>query len=130
MHGYQIIGELTERSEGVWQPSAGSIYPRLAKLEGEGLVESIERASKKVYSLTDTGRAALAELPEDRRTPWAEVSDTMGADVVELWQVFKSLAEAMKQVTRSGTDTQVDSARQVLVDARRSIYRILSEDPG
>jgi DNA-binding PadR family transcriptional regulator len=130
MHGYQIIQELTERSEGVWQPSAGSIYPRLAKLEAEGLVESSERAAKKVYSLTEAGLAAVAEVPEDRRTPWKDVSGTVGQDVHDLWNAFRSTAEALKQVSKNGTAEQVAAAQQVLSDARRNIYRILAEDPA
>ena len=58
MHGYQIIQELSTRSGGVWNPSAGSIYPTLQQLADEGLVDSEESAGKKVYHLTDAGRAA------------------------------------------------------------------------
>ena len=130
MHGYQIIQELTERSEGVWQPSAGSIYPRLAKLEVEGLVESSERSAKKVYSLTESGLVAVAEVPEDRRTPWKDVSGTVDQDVHDLWNAFRSTAEALKQVTKNGTPEQVAAAQEVLSEARRNIYRILAEDPA
>ena len=38
MHGYEIIGELSERTDGLWRPSPGSIYPTLQLLEDEGLV--------------------------------------------------------------------------------------------
>ena len=105
MHGYQIIQELTERSEGVWQPSAGSIYPRLAKLEVEGLVESSERAAKKVYSLTESGLVAVGEVPEDRRTPWKDVSGTVDQDVHDLWNdvpLHRRGAEAGDEERHSG----------------------------
>ena len=32
MNGYQIIGEISERSDGVWRPSPGSVYPALQQL--------------------------------------------------------------------------------------------------
>src|SRR6476619_4271185 len=48
MHGYQIIQEVQERSNGAWQPSPGSIYPRLQALQEEGLVSQLERSGKKV----------------------------------------------------------------------------------
>src|SRR6185295_6938034 len=41
-NGYQVIGEIAERSGGVWRPSPGSIYPTLAQLEDEGLVRAAE----------------------------------------------------------------------------------------
>jgi len=59
MHGYQIIQEVQERSNGMWQPSPGSIYPKLQALQEEGLVEQLERSGKKVFGLTDAGRTAL-----------------------------------------------------------------------
>ena len=60
MHGYEIIGELSERTEGLWRPSPGSIYPTLQLLEDEGLVtaQSEEGGGKRRYSLTDDGRGS------------------------------------------------------------------------
>src|SRR6516225_5725582 len=49
MHGYQIIQEVQERSNGMWQPSPGSIYPKLQALQEEGLVSQAERSGKKVF---------------------------------------------------------------------------------
>ncbi len=43
MHGYQVIQELSERTEGVWRPSPGSVYPTLQQLEDEELVEPTSR---------------------------------------------------------------------------------------
>ena len=107
----------------------GSIYPRLGKLEHEGLIEAQERSSKKVFSLTEAGLAALGEVPEDKRTPWKDVSDTVRTDVMDMWQVFRSTADALKQVSRTGGAAQVEAATTLLTDTRRSLYRILSEDP-
>ena len=54
MHGYQIILALFEaRSNGMWKPSPGSVYPTLQVLADEGLVTAVESAGKKTYSLTD-----------------------------------------------------------------------------
>ena len=73
MHGYQIIQELSTRSGGVWNPSAGSIYPTLQQLADEGLVDSEESAGKKVYHLTDAGRAAVDDLGAES-APWEEAA--------------------------------------------------------
>src|SRR5437667_331993 len=69
MHGYQVIQELTERSGGMWRPSPGSIYPTLQQLEDEGLVRSSESDGRRVYQLTDTGRAEVERRGEEP-PPW------------------------------------------------------------
>ncbi|GAA2946845.1 helix-turn-helix transcriptional regulator [Kitasatospora cinereorecta] len=59
-HGYEVIRILEERFQGLYAPSAGTVYPRLAKLEAEGLVTHATEGGRKVYSITDAGRAELA----------------------------------------------------------------------
>jgi DNA-binding PadR family transcriptional regulator len=61
MHGYEMMKALEEKSGGVYVPSAGSIYPTLQMLEDRGLVTVAESDGKKVYSITDAGRAFLNE---------------------------------------------------------------------
>jgi DNA-binding PadR family transcriptional regulator len=63
MHGYELIQALGDRFGGTYVPSAGTIYPRLAKLEEEGLVTKVADGRKTVYEITDAG---LAELNERR----------------------------------------------------------------
>src|SRR5437764_11349043 len=67
-HGYEVISLLEDRFLGLYAPSAGTVYPRLARLETEGLVEHREADGRKVYSLTDAGRAELARQEEALRT--------------------------------------------------------------
>ena len=62
-HGYELMQALSDRFGGTYSPSAGTIYPRLAKLEDEGLVTKTMDGRKTVYSITDAGRTEL----EDRR---------------------------------------------------------------
>ena len=57
MHGYEVMTELAERSGGVWRPSPGSVYPTLQQLEDEDLVRSEEIDQKRIFRLTDAGRA-------------------------------------------------------------------------
>ncbi|GGY78415.1 PadR family transcriptional regulator [Streptomyces nitrosporeus] len=59
-HGYEVIRLLEERFHGLYAPSAGTVYPRLAKLEAEGLVTHATEGGRKVYSITDAGREELA----------------------------------------------------------------------
>ena len=63
MHGYEVITELEAQSGGRWRPSAGSVYPTLQQLSDEGLVTSEEIDRRRVYALTDEGKAAAAAGP-------------------------------------------------------------------
>src|SRR6266550_2095196 len=69
-NGYQIMQEVEERSGGVWRPSPGSVYPALAQLEDEGLIGSEESDGRKVFVLTDAGRALLEERDPSKPAPW------------------------------------------------------------
>src|SRR5262249_56649222 len=74
-HGYEIIRELQERSGGMWHPSPGSIYPTLQMLEEQGLLSSEEGDRKRVYSITEEGRAHLEERrAKSGEAPWDVVS--------------------------------------------------------
>ena len=59
-HGYEVIQDLEQRFGGLYIPSAGTVYPRLAKLEEEGLVERSDEGRKATYRITDAGRAEVA----------------------------------------------------------------------
>src|SRR5215204_4698819 len=59
-NGYGLIQEIERRSDGVWRPSPGSVYPALQLLEDEGLVRPAADG-RKLFELTDEGRAHVAE---------------------------------------------------------------------
>ncbi|WP_026075530.1 PadR family transcriptional regulator [Cellulomonas massiliensis] len=64
-HGYELITALTDRFGGTYRPSPGTIYPRLARLEDEGLVTRSDEGRKATYALTEAGRAELAARQGD-----------------------------------------------------------------
>ena len=66
-HGYEMIKELETQAGGFYTPSAGTIYPTLQLLEDRGWVTSQTVEGKKVFTLTDTGRAALAEHQQQQQ---------------------------------------------------------------
>ncbi|WP_390623369.1 PadR family transcriptional regulator [Subtercola endophyticus] len=76
-HGYELIQELSTRFGGTYSPSAGTIYPRLAKLEDEGLVTKSTDGRKTVYSITDAGRAELDARQDDLDSIENNVSDSL-----------------------------------------------------
>jgi DNA-binding PadR family transcriptional regulator len=61
MHGYEVMKALEEHTSGCYRPSPGTVYPTLQWLEDEGLVAGKEVEGKKVYEITDAGRAFLDE---------------------------------------------------------------------
>ena len=125
MHGYQIIQELTERTGGVWRPSPGSVYPTLQQLQDEDLVrESASESGKRVYELTDTGREQASSSP----APWSAVAGEDEDALVALHDLAHQVIAATRQVAHAGSATQLAEAQTVLREARRSLYRILSED--
>ncbi|MEV5831743.1 PadR family transcriptional regulator [Spirillospora sp. NPDC052242] len=126
MHGYEMIQELDERTGGVWRPSPGSVYPTLQMLEDEGLVTSREDGGKRLFELTDTGRA---EVAKQTTAPWEEVTDAAGENVLRGREAVGQLMGALQQVMAVGSETQKARALDVVNDARRRIYGILADDP-
>lgn len=126
MHGYQIIHEIEERSGGSWKPSAGSVYPTLQLLADEGLISAEESNGRKIYSLTDEGREAVADT--DTSAPWDTTGSAAGHRHGALPKAGIELAQAAAQVSRTGSPEQITEAVTVLDDARRRLYSILAQD--
>ncbi|MCU1509674.1 MAG: PadR family transcriptional regulator [Glaciihabitans sp.] len=144
-HGYELIQELANSFGGTYVPSAGTIYPRLAKLEDEGLVTKSAEGRKTVYSITDAGRAEL----EARRSELDGIEDELTDSVRRLAdEVRTSVHSAMKtlradlasatrdarqEAKRAGgawradiTETRVESRRQ-LQDAEAALSEFRSQ---
>ena len=124
MHGYEVITELEAQSGGRWRPSAGSVYPTLQQLSDEGLVTSEEIDGRRVYTLTDEGKAAAAAGP---RSPWADSDRGRGNDVRHL---ARQVAEAAMQVQRVGSPNAAIAAQVILLDTRAKLYGLLAGDSG
>ena len=84
-HGYEVIQDLETRFGGLYTPSAGTVYPRLAKLEEEGLVERTDEGRKATYRITEAG---LTEVRARHR----EVEDLQA----DLDQSVRRLAEQVR----------------------------------
>jgi DNA-binding PadR family transcriptional regulator len=76
-HGYDLMQALTERTGGTYSPSAGTIYPRLAKLEDEGLVTKTVDGRKTIYEITDAGRDELSARRHDLDGIQAGLADSI-----------------------------------------------------
>ncbi|MEV8591353.1 PadR family transcriptional regulator [Streptomyces sp. NPDC051180] len=126
MHGYEMIREIGERSDGAWKPSPGSVYPTLQMLEDEGLITSASEGGKKLFTLTDTGRAEAEEGPD---APWEEAGRGVDWEAVnEIRQAGFGLMEAFGQVWKTGTPEQRQKAVGVINEARKKLYLILADE--
>src|SRR5499426_1963404 len=63
-HGYEIIKVLEDKTAGWYSPSPGIVYPTLTYLEEAGYVTAQSEGAKKLYTITDEGRAYLDENRE------------------------------------------------------------------
>ena len=124
-HGYEMIKEIEERSDGYWKPSAGSIYPTLQLLEDEGLIEGTESEGKRRFSLTEAGREAVAA--REGSLPWEEVRSGAPPQFVELGRSVHQLRAAITQAFHAADEDQRSRIRELLDTTRRDIYAILSE---
>ncbi|WP_315097189.1 PadR family transcriptional regulator [uncultured Cellulomonas sp.] len=78
-HGYELITALSDRFGGTYRPSAGTVYPRLARLEEEGLVLRVDEERKSTYALTEAGFAEL----DARRGDLAHLEEGIAESVRE-----------------------------------------------
>jgi DNA-binding PadR family transcriptional regulator len=128
-HGYEVIRLLEERFHGMYAPSAGTVYPRLAKLEQEGLVEHTVEGGRKVYRITDAGReeltargAELDELEAEIHDSVSLLADQIREDVRDSARDLREeMARAAREARQGGTSARTarEEARQVKVEARR-----------
>ncbi|MFE5869668.1 helix-turn-helix transcriptional regulator [Streptomyces roseifaciens] len=124
-HGYEIIRLLEERFQGLYAPSAGTVYPRLAKLEAEGLIAHTTEGGRKVYAITAAGRAELAGRQGELAELELEIRESVAALAADIREDVRGAAgdlrrqvrEAARQ-SRAATDSpSFDSAKE---DFRRA----------
>ncbi|WP_424357331.1 PadR family transcriptional regulator [Methanocella sp. MCL-LM] len=81
-HGYEIIQEIEKKTHKGWTPSPGSVYPALEALEKKGYVQCEEMDRKKVYTITEKGKAALEQIHAKRRQ-WLQELEAFFGDILE-----------------------------------------------
>ena len=129
--GYGLMEEIEHRSGGAWRPSPGSVYPTLAQLEDEGFVRAEEGEGRTPFTLTDAGKAYVAENREQLGEPWADLAEGIGEERLELRGLVGQIGAATFQVAAAGDKAQVTRAKDLLSETRRGLYRILADDePG
>jgi DNA-binding PadR family transcriptional regulator len=126
MHGYEVMQQLESRSGGIWRPSPGSVYPTLQLLEDQGLIRSEEVEGRRVFSLTDEGKAEAATITQ-QGSPWAAAESGPAGARFRLRAAAMQLMAAVRQVGAAGSPEQVDKALEILTEARKRLYGLLAE---
>ncbi|MFI2704095.1 PadR family transcriptional regulator [Cellulosimicrobium composti] len=106
-HGYELITELSDRFGGTYRPSAGTIYPRLARLEDEGLVHRSADGRKTTYELTPAGRAEI----EARRADVAALEHGIAETVRQRAEALRADVQGSLQGLRAELAAAAQSAR-------------------
>ena len=128
-HGYDLMQALADRTGGTYTPSAGTIYPRLAKLEEEGLVTKTVDGRKTVYEITDAGRAEVAARSGDLEGIEAGLTDSVRliADEVRgsVREAMKSLRADLAAATRDerATANQTPTGDDPRTASREQVHR-------
>ncbi|WP_453992760.1 PadR family transcriptional regulator [Bacillus nitroreducens] len=104
MHGYQIMKELEERSNGAYSASAGTVYPALQELEEQQLIERGENTNKKVYSINENGLKRIEEGDYSRDDFWIEWRERMvwknSEEFIELKSAMERLERELRQAVK------------------------------
>ena len=142
MHGYELIHALETRFGGTYIPSAGTIYPRLAKLEDEGLVTKTTDGRKTVYAITDAGKAELDERQLELDGIESDVTDSVRRLADEVRSSVNSAMRSLRadlaasarearreahQTGRSEHTTHTDTIREVSNEQLRAAELVLNE---
>jgi DNA-binding PadR family transcriptional regulator len=134
INGYQVIQQIAERSDGVWRPSPGSVYPTIQQLEDEGLVEADDERGRRTLRLTAEGREWTAGHPDELAGVWEPFDRASRRDAAggpggsaDLKSEIGQVMSAVWQIVTQGSDVQRRAAVGVLVETRRHLYGILAD---
>lgn len=130
-HGYDIMQALSDRTGGTYTPSAGTVYPRLAKLEEEGLVTKSVDGRKTVYAITEAGHAEVASRATDLEGIEAGLADSVRliaeevrGSVREAMRSLKAdLAAASAEARSNAKDAPRPESDDARTRSREQVYR-------
>lgn len=134
-HGYELIQALSDRFGGTYSPSAGTIYPRLAKLEEEGLVTKTADGRKSVYAITPAGHAEvearrleLDEIEDEVTDSLRRLADGVRAEVDDAMRSLRAeLASAAREAKRAGRDAGRAAQGETTVNLHAESNRAVHE---
>lgn len=123
-NGYGLIRTIAEKTSGTWRPSPGSVYPTLQQLVDEELITAVGEGRRTEFTLTDDGRAYVAEHEEELANAWNTEAD---GNMQEFHQSIGKLMGVVHQFRAAATDEQRRAAIEKLDETRRALYLILAD---
>ena len=123
-NGYGLIRTIAEKTSGTWRPSPGSVYPTLQQLVDEELITAVGEGRRTEFTLTDDGRAYVAEHEEELANAWNSEAD---GNMQEFHQSIGKLMGVVHQFRAAATDEQRRAAIEKLDETRRALYLILAD---
>jgi DNA-binding PadR family transcriptional regulator len=136
-HGYEVIKWLEERTHGLYVPSPGTVYPTLQLREDQGLVAADREDERRVYRLTDPGRAELDAHVDVVQSVWARFPDGGAAGTQrhevgfvedELRELARTVWAGLHSAARNGDAERVRRVRLVLERAKNEVREIIAGD--
>ncbi len=136
-HGYEIIKSLEERSGGDYSPSPGTIYPTLQYLEELGFISARQQADRRMYELTESGKAQLEERGEEVEAFWTrfqqcEFSPVLHSEMGFLREEMLYLEQTVRRLAREAAATEnIETVRRMrgAVEACRNEVRRIAVEP-
>jgi DNA-binding PadR family transcriptional regulator len=130
-HGYDVIREIEKRSDNLYKPSPGAVYPTLQMLEEMGLIESRDESGRKLYELTDEGRQELEEHQEEVEDAYERICGPSPFFHEENFQAMgKQVSRMFRSMRRSFQQGKIESNKmseicQILEEAVDRIEEIM-----
>lgn len=125
-HGYEIIKAVEQQFGGAYAPSPGIVYPTLTLLEEQGLIEIVESVgSRKLYALTEAGRAEFARATKDIERIFARMHEYRqrygGGPAPEILRAMENLQTALRLRLDRGESDDINKITAILDGAARAI---------
>lgn len=125
-HGYDLIKAIEERTGGIYVPSPGVVYPALTFLEEAGYVTSSAEGNKRLYTITDEGKAHLADnraAVDATLAHFAKLSEQFA----KLRRRFRDAEQKMGAAFDRDTDRDMDDVLPEVNEARRALKQAIRE---
>lgn len=119
-HGYDVIRALEDRFLGLYAPSAGTVYPRLSRLEVEGLVTHAEEDGRKVYRITEAGRAELAARQDELKDIESDITGSVRDLASEIRSDVRGSVQDLRAELKSAARDVRRESRHYAREQRRS----------
>ncbi len=126
-HGYEIMKALEERFHGFYKPSAGAVYPALRTLQRRGLVAMTGGERRKTYRITAKGIQHLGKVRKETQARFAQVEKTLGPERSAMFREFRATGRLIGTNLKNVTPEQALRLREMMVEMRGRIAKILAE---